>query len=683
MEVVLSLCSVIQITEADEVAQLLVRLFEANERTMVMLKMMIEQEVSRTDSENILFRRNSMATKLLAAYTKLIGTRYLKETLTPTLQRLIANPLTFEVDPQKLPTGQDRLANIQNVAKGAEDFLRAVVASVDHCPVQFREVCAYLKQEVGKRFPGAEHSAIGGFIYLRFICPAIVSPEGFGLVQARVMTLELRRGLVLITKVLQNLANKLLFSKEPYMEELNEFIKDNMGVISNLFDTFAQVPDTQATATVPSAHISDEQREEDLATLHYHLSTNLESMRRVLTSVDSKQKGSNAFLRLTSVLAQLGPPAEPSKAANRSGGALPSSSAATKGFQGGQGASDGHVHAQFMDEMGKTLGSDPSLSAIADKKIFYKQGTTKDKQPVFYYIARRLDKNEKAFAQLDGLLYHILKTIQPELAKRFVLVIDCTLFSKEHELPYAWITKFRQVAPPGLDALTRIFFVNVNHAFKKYTKHIGKLISRAKSKMEFLPSVTSLNTHIPEKELGLPSSTIAVDKDVKATFSPAQKLTQYSNQKEVIIRISTNHVEVITAKQHNILGKHVPLIELYPISLMFEINHSADTHEITIKYYENPDRSSTQSLSFKCPAADRIIMVLPPLLPLINYLSYRHTAHSQALKASKARLNLAKPADTTTRKRSFRASDVPGTLLNMALLNLGLPLVCVCARTES
>jgi neurofibromin 1 len=447
----------------------------------------------------------------------------------------------------------------------------------------------------------------------------------------------------LTTKVLQNLANKVMFTKEPYMEEMNGFLKENMNAISGLFDKFAQVPTAEPTNT--SAHVPDEQREEDIAALHYHLSLNLENMRRVLTSADSKQKGSHAFLSLTSVLAQLGPAAEPSKKNAGAFGAAPGASAAAS-----KGKGNNNLHAEFMAEMAKL-----DVSALVAKKIFYKQGVTKDKQPVFYYIARRLDKQDKAFAQLDTLLYHILKTVQPDAAKKFVLVIDCTLFNKEHELPYAWITKFRQVAPAGLDNLTRIFFVNVNHTFKKYSKRIGKLVSRVKSKMEFLPSVSALTQHIPEKELGLPTSTLAVEKDVKATFSPVQKLMQYSNQKEVIIRISTNLVEVITAKQHSVFGKRVPLADLYHISSMFEINHAVDTNEVVIKYYEDGAQErgggAVQSLAFKCPASDRIIM---------------------ALKASKARLNLAKPAaDASSRKRSFRASDVPGTLLNMALLNLG------------
>lgn len=93
------------------------------------------------------------------------------------------------------------------------------------------------------------------------------------------------------------------------------------------------------------------------------------------------------------------------------------------------------------------------VSNIVNKKLFYKQGVTKEKYPVFYYIARRFDKNDKAFAQ-DPVLYHILKIVQPELSKKFVVVIDCTLFSKEHEIPYSWITKFRQVRKFSLRSRT-------------------------------------------------------------------------------------------------------------------------------------------------------------------------------------------------------------------------------------
>ncbi|KAL6048750.1 Neurofibromin 1 [Balamuthia mandrillaris] len=428
LDVVLALCNAIQITEADEAAKILVRFFEANEKTMLLLKKTIEQEVKRTETENTLFRRNSMATKVLAAYTKLIGTRYLKATLSPVIHNLVSNPLNLELDPQKLPEGQKREQNIENVTVVATDFLNAII------------------------------HAIGGFIYLRFLCPAIVAPDGYGLIQSSVLTPELRRGLVLTTKVLQNLANKVMFTKEPYMEEMNAFLKQHMDTISEIFDRFATIPDKSKVPPYPVIHVSEEQREEDLANLHIHLSANLEKIKKYLSGPEHKKRGQTTILRLTTLLSQLGPPPEPTKKVFTAGPArsLPS------GMKGVNAR-----HAQFMSDHAKL-----DTKAIEERKLFYKHGFTNDKQPVFYYIARRFDATEVG---QYPLLYHIMKTMQPELDKKYVIVIDCTLFDVEHEVPFAWINKFRQVAP-SFQGLTNVYFINANHTFKKYSKRIANIL---------------------------------------------------------------------------------------------------------------------------------------------------------------------------------------------------------------
>src|SRR4051812_10793532 len=78
------------------------------------------------------------------------------------------------------------------------------------------------------RFPEAKYTAVGAFIFLRFFCPAIVAPEVEGLV-ATAPSKEMRRGLLLIAKVIQNLANNVLFgAKEPYMFPLNPFLAQNI-----------------------------------------------------------------------------------------------------------------------------------------------------------------------------------------------------------------------------------------------------------------------------------------------------------------------------------------------------------------------------------------------------------------------------------------------------------------------
>lgn len=81
---------------------------------------------------------------------------------------------------------------------------------------------------VTTRFPEAKYTAVGAFIFLRFFCPAIVAPDVEGLVST-VPSKEMRRGLLLIAKIIQNLANNVLFgAKEPYMFPLNEFLSQNI-----------------------------------------------------------------------------------------------------------------------------------------------------------------------------------------------------------------------------------------------------------------------------------------------------------------------------------------------------------------------------------------------------------------------------------------------------------------------
>ncbi len=78
------------------------------------------------------------------------------------------------------------------------------------------------------RFSEAKYTAVGAFIFLRFFCPAIVAPEVEGLV-ATPPSKEIRRGLLLIAKVVQNLANNVLFgAKEPFMFPLNDFLAHNI-----------------------------------------------------------------------------------------------------------------------------------------------------------------------------------------------------------------------------------------------------------------------------------------------------------------------------------------------------------------------------------------------------------------------------------------------------------------------
>lgn len=101
----------------------------------------------------------------------------------------------------------------------------------------FRALCHQLWEIVEDRFPDSRHSAVGSFIFLRFFCPAIVSPEAVDL-DVPADSREVRRALLLITKVIQNLANNVKF-KEPHMQILNTFLAENIKQVTRFLNDIA------------------------------------------------------------------------------------------------------------------------------------------------------------------------------------------------------------------------------------------------------------------------------------------------------------------------------------------------------------------------------------------------------------------------------------------------------------
>lgn len=94
-------------------------------------------------------------------------------------------------------------------------------------------------------------SLIGGFFFLRFINPAIVTPQAYMLVDG-VPAKHPRRTLTLIAKMLQNLANKPSYSKEAYMMSLNPFVDANKGRINQFLNDLCEVGDFYDTLEVSS-----------------------------------------------------------------------------------------------------------------------------------------------------------------------------------------------------------------------------------------------------------------------------------------------------------------------------------------------------------------------------------------------------------------------------------------------
>ncbi len=82
---------------------------------------------------------------------------------------------------------------------------------------------------------------LSNLIFLRFINPAILVPHQCGIVKDE-PTKGTQRQLVLITKVLQNLAANVEFGKkEAFMTKLNDFIRANFGQMNNFLSSLTVI----------------------------------------------------------------------------------------------------------------------------------------------------------------------------------------------------------------------------------------------------------------------------------------------------------------------------------------------------------------------------------------------------------------------------------------------------------
>jgi GTPase-activator protein for Ras-like GTPase len=104
-----------------------------------------------------------------------------------------------------------------------------VVKHAESFPSALKYICTYIDSVVSVQFPRTSFTAVGGVLFLRLVCPAIVSPERVGLCMDKSPTRAVRRGLILAAKLLQNLSNGLEFDpdKEGFMTVFTPFIEAN------------------------------------------------------------------------------------------------------------------------------------------------------------------------------------------------------------------------------------------------------------------------------------------------------------------------------------------------------------------------------------------------------------------------------------------------------------------------
>lgn len=183
------------------------------------------REVELNDSMQTLFRGNCMASKIMSHCFRTFGSNYLKQLLEPhipTPAMVTTTSVSYEIDPTKLEEDGDIDLNQKNLLKLTKQILDSILSSANDFPPQLNLMCVCLRKVLCKKYPNSDTylKAVGTVIFLRFINPAIVAPYESGIVDKQPPP-KITRGLMLVSKILQNIANNVEFSKEEYMIPFN------------------------------------------------------------------------------------------------------------------------------------------------------------------------------------------------------------------------------------------------------------------------------------------------------------------------------------------------------------------------------------------------------------------------------------------------------------------------------
>lgn len=245
-----------------DLATKLAKLFLGQGLAGPFLDYLTRRELARTTDPNTLFRSNSLASKSMEQFMKLVGMPYLHEVLKPVISRVFEEKKYIELDPCKMDLGRTKRLSFKGTS--SEEHVReaslgllmgylgpivdAIVGSVGRCPPAMRLAFKQLHRRVEERFPQDEHKdvkylAISGFLFLRFFAPAILTPKLFDLRDHHADP-QTGRSLLLLAKAVQsigNLGQQLGQGKELWMAPLHPFLLQSILRVRDFLDQLVDV----------------------------------------------------------------------------------------------------------------------------------------------------------------------------------------------------------------------------------------------------------------------------------------------------------------------------------------------------------------------------------------------------------------------------------------------------------
>jgi len=217
----------ISVKVKEELSASLMNIFNIEEVAEDVLADLVVDEISSNENETLTFRGNSIATKSMEAYMKLVGEKYLEDTLRSTLNDILHSDLDLEVDPVKVSNADILFSHRQDLRNVVTIVWKRISNSHSLFPVRLQRCLHKIRQylvQMGKE--DMADKLTSSCLFLRYLCPAVLGPNLFNLTD-EYPNERSNRNLTLIAKTLMTLANFARYEgKENSMEFMNIFLDE-------------------------------------------------------------------------------------------------------------------------------------------------------------------------------------------------------------------------------------------------------------------------------------------------------------------------------------------------------------------------------------------------------------------------------------------------------------------------
>ncbi|KAI0089247.1 hypothetical protein BDY19DRAFT_1089227 [Irpex rosettiformis] len=623
----LAMCSVCPPSEVDQMINVLLNMFDTRSSLMSLLKSMINREIRDTENEASLFRSNSTCTRFLSAFARIYGYNYLRNLIIPLVKTMTSLPSghSYDLDPTKAVI-HDAAQNQKDLEFVASSFLEIISASIPALPSMFREICAHIGKTVNQVWPEAKFSALGAFIFLRFISPAIVNPS---LVDVEAPTDPvIRRGLMNIAKIVQNLANNIFFGKEVHMTPLNDFLSANIVNITRYLSEVNKYtpPDDGQEEWLDTAY-----DDTDIIVLHRFFDKHADKVGKELLSSSQPEEedvddASGAGKRLWNSICN-------ALVDTTQASVIPIMSTASSAEQ----------H-EYRDLMARYSHRDTS-----PVKHLFVPAATKGSTAVFVLSVSRIDVEA---LDLELLLYYCFKTVTspPYEDKPFDIIIDWTAFSQSSQIPTHWLKFAYEILPIDIRRRFRVFRnLTPNALALRYMRRLYNLTNGASLAPQYAlhTSTSELLRNYPE-ETRMESLQYAIDQEHEDAqeFEEVYMRHNHPMRIPVTMHIGSSHLRITALKTtpiNNTLScRATEIIPLADISDIYNVAIGNDTHEFVIRKIRHGS-----TLFFTSPYRDTIVKII------------------RAAKGSMRNITMGGS------ERFSKLSSVIATLLHVGMINIG------------